>query len=256
MYFANTLSIFLASVTFYHQCAAAQVEQEQAQALRAPILASREFTPIEEAGLEKRATCSDGGQCLFGQCCGTGCSPNCCAHDDGGIGCNLAERCQFQGNVFVGCCNGFIGRCTGEATRITVHSPADSTMFNTGAPATSDATTTITSTTTSRSTRTMTSTESTATATSDEDSSSSSSADSSSRSRTTSAEETRSTSSSTSRSSSRSSSASANDSVGTTASSTSFAQGGETGSANAAPVITGYVGLEMGAVAVGALLVL
>ncbi|RAQ59608.1 hypothetical protein COH20_002181 [Aspergillus flavus] len=237
MYFANTLSIFLASVTFYHQCAAAQVEQEQAQALRAPILASREFKPIEEAGLEKRATCSDGGQCLF-------------------VGCNLAERCQFQGNVFVGCCNGFIGRCTGEATRITVHSPADSTMFNTGAPATSDATTTITSTTTSRSTRTMTSTESTATATSDEDSSSSSSADSSSRPRTTSAEETRSTSSSTSRSSSRSSSASANDSVGTTASSTSFAQGGETGSANAAPVITGYVGLEMGAVAVGALLVL
>ncbi|GMG07457.1 unnamed protein product [Aspergillus oryzae] len=128
-------------------------------------------------------------------------------------------------------------------------------MFNTGAPATSDATTTITSTTTSRSTRTMTSTESTATATSDEYSSSSSSADSSSRSRTTSAEETRSTSSSTSRSSSRSSSASANDSVDTTASSTSFAQGGETGSANAAPVITGYVGLEMGAVAVGALLV-
>ncbi|KAB8209248.1 hypothetical protein BDV34DRAFT_221646 [Aspergillus parasiticus] len=258
MYFANTLSIFLASATFYNQCTAAQVEQEQAQALRAPILASREFTPIEEAGLEKRATCSDGGQCLFGQCCGTGCSPNCCAHDDGGIGCNLAERCQFHGNVFVGCCNGFIGRCTGEATRITVHSPADSTMFNTGAPATSDATTTITSTTTSRSTRTMTSTESTATSASDEDSSSSSSADSSSRSRTTSAEETRSTpsSSSNSRSSSKSSSASANDSVGTTASSTSFAQGGETGSVNAAPVVTGYVGLEMGAVAVGALLVL
>ncbi|KAE8321370.1 hypothetical protein BDV39DRAFT_210770 [Aspergillus sergii] len=239
MYFANTLSIFLASATFYNQCAAAQVEQEQAQALKAPILASREFTPIEEAGLEKRATCSDGGQCLF-------------------VGCNLSERCQFQGNVFVGCCNGFIGRCTGEATRITVHSPADSTMFNTGAPATSDATTTITSTTTSRSTRTMASTESTATSASDEDSSSSSSADSSSRSRTTSAEETRSTSSSSSssRSSSRSSSASENDSVGTTASSTSFAQGGETGSVNAAPVVTGYVGLEMGAVAVGALLVL
>ncbi|OGM45079.1 hypothetical protein ABOM_006638 [Aspergillus bombycis] len=256
MYIANTLSLLLASVAFYNQCAtAAQGEQEQVQALRAPVLASREFTPIEEAGLERRGTCPDGGQCLFGQCCGTGCSPNCCAHDEGGIGCNLSERCQFQGNVFVGCCNGFIGRCTGEATRVTVHSPADSTMFNTGAPATSDATTT------ERYTRTTT-TESTATSTSDADSSASSSADSttsrSAASRTTSAEETRSTSGSSSRSSSRpgSSSESANDSVGTTASSTSFAQGGETESVNAAPAVTGYVGLEMGAVAVGALLVL
>ncbi|KAE8143785.1 hypothetical protein BDV38DRAFT_3312 [Aspergillus pseudotamarii] len=261
MYFANSLSFFLASATFYNQCAAAQVEQDQVQALRAPILASREFTPIEEAGLERRATCPDGGQCFLGQCCGTGCSPNCCAHDDGGIGCNLAERCQFQGNVFVGCCNGFIGRCTGEATRITVHSPVDSTMFNTGAPATSDATTTSTTSTTTRSTRTTTSTESTATSASDEDSSSSSSSDSTSRSvasRTTSAVETRSTSGSSSSSRSSSSSASENDSVGTmTASSTRFAQGGgETGSVNAAPVVTGYVGLEMGAVAVGALLVL
>ena len=84
MYFANSLSFLLASATFYSQCAAARVEQEQAQALRAPILASREFTPIEEAGLERRATCPDGGQCFLGQCCGTGCSPNCCAHDDGG----------------------------------------------------------------------------------------------------------------------------------------------------------------------------
>ncbi|KAE8373509.1 hypothetical protein BDV26DRAFT_296893 [Aspergillus bertholletiae] len=107
MYFVNTLSVFLASATIYSQHVAAKVEP--AQALRAPIPASQDFTPIEEAGLERRGTCPDGGQCLFGQCCGTGCSPNCCAHDDGGIGCNVSERCQFDGNVFVGCCNAFFG---------------------------------------------------------------------------------------------------------------------------------------------------
>ncbi|KAE8402317.1 hypothetical protein BDV37DRAFT_284799 [Aspergillus pseudonomiae] len=252
MYIASTLSLLLASAAF----AAARGEQEQAQALRAPILASREFTPIEEAGLERRGTCPDGGVCFLGQCCGTGCSPNCCAHDNGGIGCNLAERCQFDGNVFVGCCNGFMGHCTGEATRVTVHTPADSKMFNTGAPATSDATTTSGDTrpTTAESPGLPTSE-------SDSSSSSSSSADSTSRSATsptTSAQATRSTAGSSSRSASRSasSSASANDSAGTTASSTSAAQGGETGTVNAAPAITGYMGLELGAVAVGALLVL
>ncbi|KNG83816.1 hypothetical protein ANOM_008011 [Aspergillus nomiae NRRL 13137] len=246
MYIANTLSLLLASAAF----AAARGEQEQAQALRAPILASREFTPIEEAGLERRGTCPDGGQCFLGQCCGTGCSPNCCAHDNGGIGCNLAERCQFDGNVFVGCCNGFMGRCTGEATRVTVHTPADSTMFNTGAPATSDATTTTGG-------AGPTTAESPGLPTSESDSSSSSSADSTSRSATsptTSAQATRSTAGSSSRSAS--SSSSANDSAGTTASSTSAAQGGETGTVNAAPAITGYMGLELGAVAVGALLAL
>lgn len=52
------------------------------------------------------------------------------------------------------------------------------------------------------------------------------------------------------RTSSRSSSASANDSVGTTASSTSFAQGGETGSANAAPVTSVATALDVTASAI------
>ncbi|KAE8390403.1 hypothetical protein BDV23DRAFT_183505 [Aspergillus alliaceus] len=247
MLLVKTLSILLATATF----CAAQGSEESVEAVRAPIPARKDFTPIEEAGLERRATCADGGQCLFGQCCGGGCAPICCAHDNGGLGCNLSERCQFKGNVFVGCCNGFIGRCTGEATRVTVHSPADSTMFNTQTATSTD----NDETTTTRSTRTRTSAESTATVTSDDDHSSGSSPSSTSSNgyRRTSATETGSTTRS---------SPSAKDSVGssstgtsTASSATSGQSGDETGSANAAPAITALARLEMGAVAVGALLV-
>ncbi|KAB8237173.1 putative GPI anchored protein [Aspergillus alliaceus] len=250
MLLVKTLSILLATATF----CAAQGSEESVEAVRAPIPARKDFTPIEEAGLERRATCADGGQCLFGQCCGGGCAPICCAHDNGGLGCNLSERCQFKGNVFVGCCNGFIGRCTGEATRVTVHSPADSTMFNTQTATSTDNDETTTTSTT-RSTRTRTSAESTATVTSDDDHSSGSSPSSTSSNgyRRTSATETGSTTRS---------SPSAKDSVGSSSTGTSTASratsgqsGDETGSANAAPAITALARLEMGAVAVGALLV-
>ncbi|KAF5857296.1 hypothetical protein ETB97_005980 [Aspergillus alliaceus] len=239
MLLVKTLSILLATATF----CAAQGSEESVEAVRAPIPARKDFTPIEEAGLERRATCADGGQCLFGQCCG------------GGFGCNLSERCQFKGNVFVGCCNGFIGRCTGEATRVTVHSPADSTMFNTQTATSTDNDETTTTSSTTRSTRTRTSAESTATVTSDDDHSSGSSPSSTSSNgyRRTSATETGSTTRS---------SPSAKDSVGssstgtsTASSATSGQSGDETGSANAAPAITALARLEMGAVAVGALLV-
>ncbi|GIJ88285.1 hypothetical protein Asppvi_007205 [Aspergillus pseudoviridinutans] len=86
-----------------------------------PILYARHA--LQDESLEKRASCAGGGQCLLGTCCGDGCALNCCAYDNGGLGCGIAERCQFHGNVFVGCCGNFLGGCTGEATRVTVHSP-------------------------------------------------------------------------------------------------------------------------------------
>jgi hypothetical protein len=82
MRFTGTIPLFLATAAFYSQCAAKANEEK---ALRVPIIPSRkDFTPIEEASLEKRETCADGSRCLFGVCCGDGCAPKCCAHDAGG----------------------------------------------------------------------------------------------------------------------------------------------------------------------------
>ncbi|GAQ07638.1 hypothetical protein ALT_4959 [Aspergillus lentulus] len=107
-----------------------------------PILYARHAA--QDGSLEKRATCADGGQCLLGSCCGDGCALNCCALDNGGLGCGIAERCQFRGNVFVGCCGNFLGGCTGEATRVTVHTPYSTVTLG----AATDARTTSTATTT------------------------------------------------------------------------------------------------------------
>ncbi|GFF33979.1 hypothetical protein IFM61606_00481 [Aspergillus udagawae] len=89
--------------------------------LSPPILYARHA--LQDGSLEKRASCGDGTRCLLGSCCGDGCAMNCCALDNGGLGCGIAERCQFHGNVFVGCCGNFLGGCTGEATHVTVHTP-------------------------------------------------------------------------------------------------------------------------------------
>ncbi|EAW20562.1 putative GPI anchored protein [Aspergillus fischeri NRRL 181] len=127
--------------------------------LNPPILYSRHAA--QEGSLEKRETCEDGAQCLLGSCCGDGCALNCCALDNGGLGCGIAERCQFRGNVFVGCCGNFLGGCTGEATHVTVHTPYSTVTL--GAP--TDAMTTGTSTTTTEQMFTAISVTPTATAT-------------------------------------------------------------------------------------------
>lgn len=75
--------------------------------LNPPILYSRHAA--QEGSLEKRETCEDGSRCLLGSCCGDGCALNCCALDNGGLGCGITERCQFRGNVFVGCCGNLLG---------------------------------------------------------------------------------------------------------------------------------------------------
>ncbi|PKX93379.1 putative GPI anchored protein [Aspergillus novofumigatus IBT 16806] len=124
-----------------------------------PILYSRHALP--DGSLEKRETCADGAQCLLGSCCGDGCALNCCALDNGGLGCGIAERCQFHGNVFVGCCGNFLGGCTGEATRVTVHTPYSTVTLG----ASTDAMTTSTATTTTEETFTAISVTPTATAT-------------------------------------------------------------------------------------------
>ncbi|GIK07787.1 hypothetical protein Aspvir_003456 [Aspergillus viridinutans] len=123
-----------------------------------PILYDRHAS--QEGSLEKRANCGDGSQCLLGTCCGDGCALNCCAYDNGGLGCGIAERCQFSGNVFIGCCGNFLGGCTGEATRVTVHSPYSTVTL--GAPTNAN---TATATTTTEQTFTAISVTPTATAT-------------------------------------------------------------------------------------------
>ncbi|KAH1488244.1 hypothetical protein KXW18_002370 [Aspergillus fumigatus] len=115
--------------------------------LNPPILYSRHAA--QEGSLQKRETCEDGSRCLLGSCCGDGCALNCCALDNGGLGCGITERCQFRGNVFVGCCGNLLGGCTGEATHVTVHTPYSTVTL--GAP--TDARTTPAETTSSTSHR-------------------------------------------------------------------------------------------------------
>ncbi|KAF7171086.1 hypothetical protein CNMCM5623_003542 [Aspergillus felis] len=107
-----------------------------------PIIYARHA--LQDGSLEKRASCAGGGQCFLGTCCGDGCALNCCAYDNGGLGCGIAERCQFHGNVFVGCCGNFLGGCTGEATRVTVHSPYSTVTLGATTNAITDTATTTT----------------------------------------------------------------------------------------------------------------
>ncbi|PYI11895.1 hypothetical protein BO78DRAFT_61772 [Aspergillus sclerotiicarbonarius CBS 121057] len=115
MLLERSISLILATATPYGRCVA--------MANKGPALIQRDYSPLQAGVLEKRDTCSDGSRCIVGNCCGDGCAYNCCALDNGGVGCGLAERCEFDGNVFIGCCGNFVGGCTGEATRITIHTP-------------------------------------------------------------------------------------------------------------------------------------
>ncbi|KAK1140992.1 hypothetical protein N8T08_009738 [Aspergillus melleus] len=127
MLFNRALSLLVASVTI-HQCAA----NEEAGANELPILLKQEFSTVEYGALEKRDTCPGGGRCIIGTCCGDGCAQNCCGHDEGGVGCGIAQRCQFDGNVFIGCCANLIGGCTGTPTMVTIHTPYRTVPFRTG----------------------------------------------------------------------------------------------------------------------------
>ncbi|RAK96060.1 putative GPI anchored protein [Aspergillus ibericus CBS 121593] len=115
MLLGGLLSVVLATATLYGQFTAT--------ANKVPTLIQRNYSPLEAGILDKRDTCSDGSRCIVGNCCGDGCAYNCCALDNGGVGCGLAERCEYDGNVFIGCCGNYVGGCTGEATRITIHTP-------------------------------------------------------------------------------------------------------------------------------------
>ncbi|KAI9925269.1 hypothetical protein ASPWEDRAFT_72689 [Aspergillus wentii DTO 134E9] len=144
----TTLSFLMGSALFFTHCTASTYNS--------PVLHSRHElqgrSPVDSP-LGKRAKCSDGSQCLIGQCCGGGCAPNCCAHDNGGVGCGITEQCSFKGNVFIGCCSDVaIGGCTSEATRVTVHTPYSTVTLQTGAAATTADATTSTSESTSDST--------------------------------------------------------------------------------------------------------
>ncbi|EAW13454.1 putative GPI anchored protein [Aspergillus clavatus NRRL 1] len=107
--------------------------------LHLSLIAATELSPPtlydrynNTSNLAKRASCGDGMSCLIGVCCGDGCAMNCCAMDNGGLGCGITERCQFKGNVFVGCCGNLIGGCTGEATRVTIHTPYSTVTLKPG----------------------------------------------------------------------------------------------------------------------------
>ncbi|KAH8433732.1 putative GPI anchored protein [Aspergillus melleus] len=127
MLFNTALSLLVASVTI-HQCAA----NEEAGANELPILLKQEFSTVEYGALEKRDTCPGGGRCIIGTCCGDGCAQNCCGHDEGGVGCGIAQRCQFDGNVFIGCCANLIGGCTGTPTMVTIHTPYRTVTLRSG----------------------------------------------------------------------------------------------------------------------------
>ncbi|PYH85611.1 hypothetical protein BO82DRAFT_163925 [Aspergillus uvarum CBS 121591] len=118
--------VALATLGFLHQCIAT--------ANLPPAVLKRDTLPPEAGSLAKREVCSDGTRCIVGSCCGEGCSWNCCGLDQGGFGCDLGARCQFDGNVFIGCCDNFIGGCTGEATRITVHTPYSTVTLSDSTP--------------------------------------------------------------------------------------------------------------------------
>ncbi|KAL5366603.1 hypothetical protein BJX96DRAFT_161225 [Aspergillus floccosus] len=115
--------VLLASASLYQQATAQE-------AMRPASLVSQNRSPLEAAALEKRDTCADGATCFIGSCCGDGCAANCCGHDQGGVGCGITERCNFSGNVFIGCCPMYaIGGCTGTATRVTIHTPFETVTF-------------------------------------------------------------------------------------------------------------------------------
>ncbi|KAL4889916.1 hypothetical protein BDV59DRAFT_204925 [Aspergillus ambiguus] len=136
MFVHRALAFLVASATLYQQ----SVAQESR---RLPGIVDRNLSPLEAAALNKRSVCSDGSQCFIGECCGTGCASNCCGHDNGGVGCGIAEECNFEGNVFIGCCPiGYIGGCTGTATRVTINTPYSTITF--GAKTTAEATATAT----------------------------------------------------------------------------------------------------------------
>ncbi|KAF7121828.1 hypothetical protein CNMCM5793_009381 [Aspergillus hiratsukae] len=138
-----------------------------------PILYSRHGSQSQHGSLspslEKRGDCGDGTRCLLGTCCGDGCAMNCCALDNGGLGCGITERCQFKGNLdTVSRCWADDGRrgCTGEATRVTVHTPYSTvTLGATTATTEVSTTTTDTSTTTEQSFTAISTATATATAT-------------------------------------------------------------------------------------------
>ncbi|KAF9886346.1 hypothetical protein FE257_011491 [Aspergillus nanangensis] len=137
MLFNYAASILAVSAALCQQCLADG-------ARRLPELVDRVgVTPVEGV-LEKRASCPGGGRCLIGECCGDGCASNCCGHDAGGVGCGIVERCDFDGNVFIGCCDTLnIGGCYGEATRITINTPYRTVTFSSaGSRPTGDMTTT------------------------------------------------------------------------------------------------------------------
>ncbi|RHZ50888.1 hypothetical protein CDV55_100596 [Aspergillus turcosus] len=122
-----------------------------------PILYSRHGSQHGSLSpsLEKRADCGDGTRCLLGSCCGDGCAMNCCALDNGGF-------------YWGGCQGADDGRrgCTGEATRVTVHTPYSTVTLGASAT-TTDAMTEVSTTgaSTSTSTTTMETVTPTATAT-------------------------------------------------------------------------------------------
>ncbi|THC96583.1 hypothetical protein EYZ11_003923 [Aspergillus tanneri] len=173
MILTRALSLLVASCSIHHCLADADVNADVGTN-QLPTLSEREFTPLEEASLVKRnnPTCPDGGTCLLGNCCGSGCAANCCGHDDGGVGCGITEQCKFDGNVFIGCCANVFG-CTGTATRITIHTPYSTVTFRSDSPATAvtavttDAGESLRLTSTSTSTSTSLSAEATPTSTTD-----------------------------------------------------------------------------------------
>ncbi|PLB44813.1 hypothetical protein P170DRAFT_501700 [Aspergillus steynii IBT 23096] len=126
MMFDRALFLLITSATV-HQC----VADEEASDNELPILLKQEFSTVEYGALEKRDTCPGGGRCIIGRCCGDGCAQNCCGHDEGGVGCGIAQRCNFDGNVFIGCCANLLGRCTGTPTMITINTPYRTVAINT-----------------------------------------------------------------------------------------------------------------------------